>query len=80
MKAVAMHRIQGHREVIQLSEVEKPVPREQSIVLIKIHATAVTSGDCRCRGFTIPAHFSVLTRLAMRLALGITRPRKPIWV
>jgi len=67
----------GPPEVLQLSEVEKPVPRNNE-VLIKIHATAVTSGDCMCRGFTIPAHFSILTRLAMRLALGITRPRKPI--
>jgi len=67
----------GPPEVLQLREVEKPVPKNNE-VLIKIHATAVTSGDCRCRGFTIPVHFSILTRLAMRLALGITRPRKPI--
>jgi NADPH:quinone reductase-like Zn-dependent oxidoreductase len=67
----------GPPEVLQLKEVEKPVCRDNE-VLIKVHATAVTSGDCRCRGLTIPAHFSILTRLAMRLALGITRPRKPI--
>ena len=67
----------GPPEVLQLREVEKPVPRDNE-VLIKVHATAVNSGDCRCRGFTIPEHFSILTRLAMRLALGITRPRKPI--
>ncbi len=76
MKAVVCTEY-GPPEVLQLREVEKPVPRNNE-VLIKIHATAVTSGDCRCRGFTIPAHFSILTRLAMRLALGITRPRKPI--
>ncbi len=67
----------GPPEVLKLTEVEKPAPRDHE-VLIKVHAAAVTSGDCRCRGFTIPAHFSILTRLAMRLVLGITRPRKPI--
>jgi len=67
----------GPPEVLQLKEVEKPAPGKNE-VLIKVQATAVTSGDCRCRGFNIPAHFSILTRLAMRLALGITRPRKPI--
>jgi len=76
MKAVVCTQY-GPPEVLQLKEMEKPVPRDNE-VLIKIHATAVTSGDCRCRGFTIPAHFSILTRMAMRLALGITRPRKPI--
>ncbi len=69
----------GPPEVLKLKEVLKPVPNDNE-VLIKVHATAVTSGDCRCRGFTIPAHFSILTRLAMRLALGITRPRKPLRV
>jgi NADPH:quinone reductase-like Zn-dependent oxidoreductase len=76
MKAVVCTEY-GPPEVLQLREVEKPVPRNNE-VLIAVHATAVTSGDCRCRGFTIPAHFSILTRLAMRLALGISRPRKPI--
>jgi NADPH:quinone reductase-like Zn-dependent oxidoreductase len=76
MKAVVCTQY-GPPEVLQLKEVEKPVPKDNE-VLIKVYAAAVTSGDCRCRGFTIPAHFSILTRLAMRLVLGITRPRKPI--
>lgn len=76
MKAVICTKY-GPPEVLQLKEVEKPAPGKNE-VLIKVQATAVTSGDCRCRGFNIPAHFSILTRLAMRLALGITRPRKPI--
>jgi NADPH:quinone reductase-like Zn-dependent oxidoreductase len=76
MKAIVCTKY-GPPEVLQLKEVEKPAPRNNE-VLIKVYATAVISGDCRCRGFTIPAHFSILTRLAMRLALGLTRPRKPI--
>jgi NADPH:quinone reductase-like Zn-dependent oxidoreductase len=67
----------GPPEVLELKEVKKPVPKNNEM-LIRIHAAAVTSGDCRCRSFNIPAHFSVLTRLAMRLALGLTRLRKPI--
>ena len=76
MKAVVCTQY-GPPEVLQLKEVEKPVCRDNE-VLIKVRAAAVTTGDCRCRGFNIPAHFSILTRLAMRLALGLTRPRKPI--
>ena len=76
MKAIVCTQY-GPPEVLQLKEVEKPVCRDNE-VLIKVHATAVTTGDCRCRGFTIPEHFSFLTRLAMRLALGITKPRKSI--
>ena len=76
MKAIVCTQY-GPPEVLQLKEAKKPVCRDNE-VLIKVHAAAVTTGDCRCRGFTIPAHFSILTRLAMRLALGLTRPRKPI--
>lgn len=63
----------GPPEVLQLNKVEKPVPRDNE-VLVKNHATAVTSGDCRIRSFSVP----LLFWLPSRLALGITRPRKPI--
>jgi NADPH:quinone reductase-like Zn-dependent oxidoreductase len=76
VKAVVCTRY-GPPEVLQLKEIETPTPKKNE-VLIKIRATAVVVGDCRCRSFTIPAHFSILTRLAMRLALGLTKPRKPI--
>jgi NADPH:quinone reductase-like Zn-dependent oxidoreductase len=76
MKAIVCTQY-GPPEVLQLKEMEKPTPKNNE-VLIKVHATAVTSGDCRCRSFILPVHFSILTRLAMRLALGLTKPRKPI--
>lgn len=72
MKAVVCTKY-GSPEVLQFRDVEKPVPRDNE-VLVKIHASAVTSGDCRIRSFSVP----LLFWLPSRLALGITRPRRPV--
>jgi len=63
----------GPPEVLQLKEVEKPTPRNDE-VCIKIFATAVTASDCIIRGFNLPLKFW----LPMVLAIGFTKPRKPI--
>jgi NADPH:quinone reductase-like Zn-dependent oxidoreductase len=63
----------GKPDVLQLKEVEKPAPKEHEI-LVKIHATTVTSGDCRVRSFNSP----LLLWFPMRLVLGLRKPRKPI--
>lgn len=63
----------GKPDILQLKEVEKPAPKEHEI-LVKIHATTVTSGDCRVRSFNSP----LLLWLPMRLVLGLRKPRKPI--
>jgi NADPH:quinone reductase-like Zn-dependent oxidoreductase len=72
MKAMVYKRY-GPPEVLQIREVEKPVPCERE-VLIKIRATTVTIGDCRMRSFTVPPE----QWLFARLYLGIFRPRRPV--
>jgi NADPH:quinone reductase-like Zn-dependent oxidoreductase len=72
MKAVVYERY-GSPDVLQFREVEKPTPKDGE-VLIKIHATTVTSGDWRARSLDMPAGFGLLGRLVF----GISRPRQPI--
>jgi NADPH:quinone reductase-like Zn-dependent oxidoreductase len=72
MKAIICTKY-GPPDVLQLKDVAKPAPKEHE-VLIKIYATAVTSSDCIIRGFKVPIGFW----LPMGLAIGFTKPRKPI--
>jgi len=72
MKAVVCTKY-GPPDVLELQEVEKPIPKDNE-VLIKIHATTVTVGDCRVRGFRVPLSFWI----PARLFLGITRLKKPV--
>lgn len=72
MKAVVYERY-GPPEVLQLKEVEKPTPKDNE-VLIKTHATTVTSADWRVRSLNVPAGFG----LVMRLVFGISKPKQPI--
>jgi NADPH:quinone reductase-like Zn-dependent oxidoreductase len=72
MKAIVCTKY-GSPDVLELREVPKPSPKNNE-VLVKIHATPVTSGDCRVRSF----HSPILYWIPMRIVLGIRKPRKPI--
>lgn len=60
----------GPPDVLQLREVPTPVPRANE-VLIKIHASTVTFGDCELRTLTLPKW----TRIPLRLYMGYRKPR-----
>ena len=63
----------GPPDVLQLQEVETPTPKDNE-VLIRIHATTATAGDCEQRSLNLPIWFA----LTMRAYVGLRRPtRKP---
>lgn len=72
MKAIVYERY-GSPDVLQLKEVEKPTPKNNE-VLIKTHATTVTSADWRVRSLNVPVGFGLI----MRLVFGVSRPKQPI--
>jgi NADPH:quinone reductase-like Zn-dependent oxidoreductase len=61
----------GPPDVLQLKEVEKPIPKD-SEVLIRIYATTVTAGDCEQRSLKLPIWY----RLPMRAYVGFNRPER----
>lgn len=72
MKAIVYAKY-GSPDVLQLQEVAKPTPKDNEI-LIKIHATTVTSGDWRVRSLNMPRGFGLIARLVF----GVSKPRQPI--
>src|SRR6185436_13626186 len=72
MKAIVYEKY-GSPDVLEIREVEKPTPKDDE-VLIRVHATTVTSGDWRMRSLEMPKGFGFLGRLVV----GVSGPRKPI--
>jgi NADPH:quinone reductase-like Zn-dependent oxidoreductase len=72
VKAIVYTRY-GPPEVLHLAEVEKPVPRNNE-VLIRVRATTVSMADFRLRSFTVLLSFWI----PARLALGALKPKRPI--
>lgn len=73
MKAVVASKF-GGPDVLQFQEVEKPMPKDDEI-LVKVHATTVTAGDIRMRSLNVPPLFW----LPARITLGFTKPKHPIY-
>ena len=63
----------GAPEVLKITEVETPTPKDDE-VCIKIYAAGVTASDIFIRGSNIPVRF----KIPMRIMVGITKPRRPI--
>jgi NADPH:quinone reductase-like Zn-dependent oxidoreductase len=65
----------GPPEVLRLEEVEKPIPKEDE-VLVKIRATTVNRLDVHTREANRPSGPAVM--FLSRLVSGLRRPRQPI--
>lgn len=61
----------GPPEVLQLDEIEKPIPGEGQ-VLIRVQAAGVAAGDCEMRRLALPLGLS----LPIRLYAGLARPTR----
>ena len=72
MKAAIYERY-GLPEVVEIREVPTPTPSAGE-VLIRVHASTVSTADWRARSLEMPPGFGPLGRLAF----GISRPRQPI--
>jgi NADPH:quinone reductase-like Zn-dependent oxidoreductase len=72
MKAIVCTRY-GPPEVLELREVEKPVPKDKE-VLIRVRAATVTAGDSELRGLRV----RFLWKLLLRIGFGFRGPRRKI--
>ena len=71
MKAI-LHTQYGSPDLLRFKEVDKPAPKDNE-VLIRVHATTVSTGDCNMRNFT----FVTKSMLPMaKLMFGIGKPWK----
>ena len=70
MKAIVWTKY-GPPDGLQLKEIEKPAPKDDE-VLIKIHATTITAGDCEMRKLALPIGLS----FPVRIYAGFLRPKR----
>ncbi|MBS2017416.1 MAG: NAD(P)-dependent alcohol dehydrogenase [Deltaproteobacteria bacterium] len=64
----------GAADVVRLAEVATPEVARDDEVLVRVHATSVTTADWRFRAAVFPRGF----RLLGRMMVGLFRPRNPI--
>ena len=72
MKAIICEKY-GSPNVLQLKEIEKPIPKDNEI-LVKVYAATVTAGDTRMRS----SKFPLLFWLPVRMMFGLRKPKRPI--
>jgi NADPH:quinone reductase-like Zn-dependent oxidoreductase len=71
VKAI-LHTQYGSPDLLRFKKVDKPAPKDNE-VLIRVHATTVSTGDCNMRNFT----FITKSMLPMaKLMFGIGKPWK----
>jgi NADPH:quinone reductase-like Zn-dependent oxidoreductase len=70
MKAIVWTKY-GPADGLQLKEVQKPAPKDDEI-LVKVHATTVTAGDCEMRRLELPLGLS----FPVRLYAGFLKPKR----
>lgn len=73
MKAITYAKY-GPPEVLHVQELEKPVPRDDE-VLIRVRAAEATKADCELRSFKFAVKWFWLP---LRIALGITKPKRAV--
>ncbi len=64
----------GQPDVLQVREVERPVPKDDEI-LIRVRAAEATKADCEMRSFKFSVKWFWLP---LRIALGVRKPRRQI--
>ncbi|NNE02920.1 MAG: NAD(P)-dependent alcohol dehydrogenase [Eudoraea sp.] len=72
MKAITTRQY-GTPDVLTLEDIAQPNPKSKEL-LIKVSASAVTSGDARIRGLNVPFGFKFITRLLF----GFNKPKQPV--
>ena len=70
MKAIIWTKY-GPPEGLELRDVERPVPKGNE-VLVKVHATTVTAGDCEMRTLKFPFHLGFF----IRFYTGLRSPKR----
>ncbi len=73
MKAI-VYKKYGAPDVLHVAEIEKPQPKDNEL-LVNVRATEITKSDCELRSFKFPVKWFWLP---LRMAFGITKPRRPV--
>ena len=72
MKAI-LHTHYGSPDLLEFREIEKPAPKDNE-VLISIHTTTVSTGDCNVRNFTfVTKSMRPIARLMFGMPCALSR-------